>query len=339
MVKFIIAKYTVMRKLGALLLSSTILSAFVLFVSSCDDDEPPVKPKLSFGLSTLTAKESDGNLIIEVILDKPATEDITIDYALGGTAVDDVTAGTTADPDYEVVGDYLEVEIEEGETTGTIELDLYTDALLEEDETIEISIEDVDSDQIEITRDDEINITLLQEDGIVIALTWPAPAADKSADMDIILRVGQTTATLTSFLNVAAEASFQGPELMFVPTAATFPAYGLSYVYYDGNLDPLAFKVTFVDFVNGEFEAEATRESFEATYTAINKNKWTSATINTTIVVQTFLKTGGAFTSPSVITVPGTGSRISTSDNIVTQLGKSSSKIEWARQFRTLLKK
>jgi hypothetical protein len=129
-----------MRKFGTLLLSSTILSAFVVFVSSCDDDEPPVPPQLSFAVTNLTAKESDENLIIEVVLDKPAAESITIDYSLGGTALDEVAAGTTADPDYEIVGDHGEVEIDKGETVGTIEINLYSDGNLESDETIEISL-------------------------------------------------------------------------------------------------------------------------------------------------------------------------------------------------------
>ncbi len=330
-----------MRKVSALLVSVTILLGFGLFVSSCDDDEPPVPPNLSFALKTLTAIESDANLLIEVVLDKPASEDITIDYSLGGTAIDDVTAGNTADPDYEIVGEYLEVEIKKGETKGIIEIDLYSDGLLEDDETIEISIEDVDSDQIEITRDDEIIITVEQEDGLIILLEWPAPTVDKTADMDIILRAGQTTTTWDGILNLSADGSFQGPEFVFVPKAAVFPAYGLSYVYYEGSLDPLTFTATFIDFANGAAEAVATRESFEATYTAANKNPWTSATINTTIVVQTFLKTGGAFTSPSAITVPVTGSRIGSSDNFKSpfEFNRNSSRGNRSNQFQLMLGK
>lgn len=338
MVKFIVDKYTDMRKLSALLVSASILAGFGLFLTACDDDEPPVKPKLSFELSTLTVKESDENLIIKVVLDKPASEDITIDYSLSGTALDDVTAGTTDDPDYEIIGDYKEVEIEEGETTGMIELDLYTDGLLENDENIEISIEDVDSDQIEITRDDEINITLKQEDGLIIALEWPAPTADKTADMDIIVRAGQNTTTWTGVLNLAAEGSFQGPEIVFIPKAVTFPAFGVSYVYYDGTIDPLKFTATFIDFVNGEVEPVATRQPFEATYTAINKNKWTD--INTTIVVQTFLKTGDVFAAPSAITVPATGSRIGSYDDFKSpvEFNRNGVKADRSKYFQRLLK-
>jgi hypothetical protein len=78
-------------------------------------------------------------------------------------------------------------------------------------------------------------------------------------------------------------------------------------VYYDGTLDPLEFDVVFIDFVDGDFEAEADTESFAGTYTAVNKNKWTDA--STTKVVQTFKKVNGAFAEFSAITPAATGSR------------------------------
>ena len=229
------------------------------------------------------------------------------------------------------------MDIKKGETVGTIELDLYTDGLFEDDETIEISIDEVDSDQIEITREDQVKITLQQEDGLVIALEWPAPGASGQADMDIIVRVGQSIGTWTGVVNLAADGSFQGPEIVFIPKAVTFPAFGVSYVYYDGTLDPVAFKATFIDFAAGVVEATGTRESFTATYTAVNKNKWTD--ITTTQVVQTFEKTGGVFTSPTAITVPVTGSRTGSTDNFVLQLNKNSSSVLWSKEFHRLLNK
>lgn len=335
-------KHTVMRKYSILFLSALTLSIFSIMFSSCKDDEPPAKPQLSFASATLTVKESDDNIEIQVVLDKAASQDITIDYDLSGTALDDITAGTTASADYEIVGDYGEVEILKGETTGIIELDLYSDGEFEDDETIEISITDVSSDEIEITRDDETTLTVQQEDGLIIVLEWPDPTIveglAKQADMDIILRVGQNTTTWDGVLNGAAAGSVEGPEILFVPKVVTYPAYGLSYVYYDGNLDPLEFTVTFIEFANGVVEAENLRESFEGSYTAINKNKWTD--VSTTIVVQTFEKTGGAFTSPSTpIVTPATGSRMGSSDNFTSPFKKQNSKIYQADKFPILLTK
>jgi hypothetical protein len=82
----------------------------------------------------------------------------------------------------------------------------------------------------------------------------------------------------------------------------------MSYVYYEGTLDPLEFEVVFADFVDGAFEAEANVESFTGTYTAANKNEWTDP--NTTKVVQTFKKVSGEFAEFSAIDVPASGSRL-----------------------------
>lgn len=325
-----------MRKYSILFLSALTLGSFVFVFTSCDDDEPPAKPKLSFASATLTAKESDENLLIEVVLDKAASEDITIEYSLSGSALDDVTAGNTDPVDYEVISDYGEIEIEKGQTTGTIELNLLSDGEFEDDETIEISIDDVSSENIEITRDDEINITLQQEDGLIILLEWPAPSASGQADMDIILRVGDNTTTWTGVLSGAAQGSFEGPEILFIPKAVTFAAYGVSYVYYDGTLDPLEFTATFIEFADGAVEAEAQRESFDGVYTAVNKNKWTD--VNTTIVVQTFQKTGGAFTSPtSPITIPPTGSRMSSSSALTPTVKKLNTAYPMPERIKAIL--
>lgn len=338
-VKFIIDKQTVMRKLSALLVSASILTGFGIFFTSCDDDEPPAKPKLSFETATLTVKESDADLIINVVLDKAATEDITIDYSISGTAVEYVTAtANSVSPDYEITSELGEIEIDKGETTGTIEIDLYSDGFLEPtDETIEISIEDVDSDQIEITRDDDMVITVEQEDGLLVLLEWPDPSVTGQADMDLVLRVGQNTTTWQGVLDVSYDESFEGPEGIFIPKAYSFPAYGLSYVYYDGTLNPLEFTVTFADYTNKAFEAESGFDTFDVTYTTANINKWTS--LSTTIVVQTLLKTNGVFGTPSAVTVPPAGSRIGSSDSFIHTLNRTSSKAEWAKQFQKLLHK
>src|SRR6187431_1793812 len=104
-----------MRRYSALFLSGLVLAFFGLTISSCKDDpEPYVKPKLSFAESSMTVDEADGVIEVEVTLDKPADEDITITYELGGTARDKVAAGTTLPYDYEIISDYLEIEIDKG---------------------------------------------------------------------------------------------------------------------------------------------------------------------------------------------------------------------------------
>lgn len=313
-------KRTTMQKYNSLILSAFVLFSTGMIISSCDKDEPYVKPKLSFAATTLTAKESDANLEIQVVLDKEAPDDITIDFTLSGTAVDDVTAGTTQPSDYEVVSDYGTVQILKGETTGIIELDLYSDFLFEDDETLIISIDQVDSDQIEITRDDATTVTVEQEDGTAVVLEWPQPSPTGQADMDILLRIGTTTSAFGDVITGSAEGSTTVPELVFLPLAAEIPAYGLSYVYYDGTLNPLNFTVTFADYVNGVVEAAAQRQKYEGQYTLDNINKWTDE--NTSKVVQTVEKVSGAFTTPTDIQEPTTGSRSAASGNASTSFKK-----------------
>ena len=312
-----------MRKCRILLISIVSLSLFILLMSSCKKShETPVKPKLSFSEATKTVKESDGTIDITMTLDKPSPEAVSITYELSGTAVDKVTAGTNAAYDYEITSSYLETKIKKGETIGTISVKLYSDFNLEDNEDIQIAIKNTDSQNIEITRDDNIKITVTQEDGLIVLLEWPAPTVDSLADMDILLRAGQNTATWDGILSGSAKGSFTGPEPIFIPKVLDFPAYGLSYTYYDGTFHKLDFTATFVDFANGAVEPEAQQQVFNATYTAANKNKWTDA--NTTVVVQTFEKVSGAFTAPSAIAVPSSGSRIGSQGHLSSTIIKQS---------------
>lgn len=290
-----------MRKRSRLFVS-ILFSLIVVFISSCKDDEPAPKAKLSFAESTITVNEADDVIEIEIVLDKPVKEDITVEYSLKGTAEDVVSGGE----DYEIISDYLEVDIDEGETTGIIEIQLYSDLSFEDSETIEIELENVDSDAVELTSNDDIEIVVEQEDGLGIVLQWPS----QTVDMDLILRAGSNT---TTWAGVLAVSYYGFPEEIFLPNVAEFAAYGLSYTYYDGNVDPLNFTVTFVEVINGVPEAVANRLAFNGVYTLANKNTWTD--IASTKVVQTFVKSGGVFTNFSPLTIPGSGSRTESSSD------------------------
>lgn len=326
-----------MRKYNALLLSAMVLASIVL-VSSCKDDDPPVPPNLSFESAETTAIESDANVLIELTLDKAAPEDITIEYTLSGTAIDRAKVSANAPFDYEIVSEYGEVTIAKGETTGSIEIDLASDLNLEDDETIILKIDNVSTDAVLITRDDESTVIITQEDGKGILLEWPGPSANGQADMDMILRYGSNTTTWGGILDGSVSESFEGSEFLFIPNAANDPAYGLSYVYYDGTLDPLEFTVTFADFVDGTFEAEANWDVYNGTYTIVNKNTWTD--VSTTKVVQTFESLeGGGFTTPSEIMVPDAGSRAPSSGTITTTLKKGTPSKHTRAVLPSLLKK
>ena len=298
-----------MRKRSRVFIPILLVTSMIAIIPSCKDDEPVAPAKLSFAESEITINEYDGVIEIEIVLDKPAPEDMTVEFSLDGTALDLVAADELQTlHDYEVLGDeYLELEIAKGETSGVIEIELVNDFLYEDDETIKIEIEDVDSDAVEITNQDDIEIIVLQETkGTVIVLDWPSPGANGQADMDLILRRG------TTIVAGSADPGFAPAEGIFIPASMANASYGAAYTYYEGTLDPLAFEVIFADVIDGAYEPEANFVTFQATYTAVNKNPWTNP--GTTKVVQTFQTVNGVVTNISAITVPTSGSRESSAE-------------------------
>jgi len=300
-----------MKNIKTVLLVMGTAMVLSLTISSCKKDEPYVKPQLSFSSATGTFKESDGTVQIEVSIDKVAKEDFTIQYSFDGSvAIEKSTAASGKAYDFEDLN-AGEVVMKKGEKTANIELKFYSDFYLEDDELIDLKISNISVTNVEITRNDETKLTLDQEDGLVVYLTWPAPSASGVADMDLFIRVGENITTWDGVLTGSVQESTQPGELAFIPKTIGNAAFGASYVYYDGTLDPLDFTVSFVEFSNGAFEPDDQVESFDGEYTIANLNKWTD--VNSTVVVQTFTKVGDIFgeISDPIIT-PDSGSRMST---------------------------
>jgi hypothetical protein len=296
-----------MLKNVKLLSSLLALALLVCVLSSCKDDEEPAPAQLSFASAALTVNEDDDLIEIEVVLDKPAAEDFTVEYELDGDAIDAATVGTDDPSDYEInedENDYGEIEIAQGETSGKIQIQLFSDFDIEDPETIEITITGVNSDKIEITRDDETEITVEQEDGLAIRLGWE----ESTVDLDLVVRVGETTDT---WLGVLTGSLYGRPEIAFIPKVFSDAAFGMSYTYYSGTVEPLDFTVDFIEIIDGDIEPQANWQSFSAQYSLDNINEWDD--ISTTQVVQTFRKSGNSWTDFTEISVPTTGSRIGTS--------------------------
>jgi hypothetical protein len=154
-------KYYVMQKYTLLSCSLCALAVLAIGLSSCKDEEPFVKPNLSVSTENLTVPEAGGTVQVEFVLDRGAPGDITIEYQLSGTAI--------SPADYTIVGTEGEVEIANGATSGTVQIQIVSDAIYEGNETIEISIEDVSSDDVLITNDDESEITITDDDPQVSA--------------------------------------------------------------------------------------------------------------------------------------------------------------------------
>lgn len=298
-----------MQKATASLFILSTLAAGTLILSSCNKDEPFVKPKLSMESASLTVKESDQAITVNVVLDRAYDKDISIAYSLGGTAVDKVKATSTNTAyDYEITSDYLEFEILKGETTGKIEIKLYSDFFIENTETIEISIESANDENIELTREDEIEISVEQEDGMVVLLEWGIGTGENytDVDMDLFLWAEDATSNLALTNIFSSQASFQSPEFIFLPLALPDGSYGLSCNYYEGTEDPMNFKVSFYSIISG---TDALIHSVNGAYTLNNINAWYETQVDP-ILVQTFEKTGGSFSNFSEITVPSSGSRV-----------------------------
>ncbi len=311
-----------------------VMAVFSLELTSCKDDEPE-KFTLKVSNPTQAAKESDFSIEIEISLDKPAPEDITVKFKLTGTAYDDVRAQAENEyADFEVDGDYDKIVIAKGETSATIKLTPYSDSDLEDDETIIVTLTEVKNANVILDSSPVSTVTLGQEDGMIVYLVWPASSsANGVVDMDMLVRIGASAA---SYDRIIAGSIFPGFdrnfELVFIPK--TFvgtlfgydysnSTYGLTYTYYDGTRNDLTFTVTFAELINGEIEAEASQQDFTnaVSYTTDNINKWEGSAYPT-IIAQTFSNVGGVYQNFSEIVTPESSSRtgIATSNEFVGNL-------------------
>lgn len=306
-----------MRKYSNLLMSACVMFAGALTISACKDDDPPVPPSVAFEASTRTVKESDGTIEVKVVLDKPAPEDITVKYTIGGTAVEEVAAAGQHASDYAISSDYKEVKIAKGATEGIIELELFSDTDLEDDETITLAIASVTPVDVKPAVPDDITITVKQEDGLIVALTWGEEGvAYTDVDMDLILWVTNNAGTLVpnfQFLGYSGdyntnlvEAFTPRIEYFFFPGVVADGTYGISANYYSGTREPMKFTVTYVEVVNG---AEAASVDKQGTYTLQNINAWTEENAPQVLLAGTFKKVGSDFTDFSDLTIAATGSR------------------------------
>jgi hypothetical protein len=308
-----------MKKNFQLMSSIALLVSLGLFLASCgpDDEKPAAKPVISFAESEATINEADGTIQIEVTLDKPAPERIIIDYDLEGTAYEKTDPNpNTGSYDYEVLTDLGEVKINKGETTGIIEIKFYSDGFIEADETLNISLKSADSELVEIGADDEIAITLEQEDGLLVLLEWGVGEGENytDVDMDLFLWIEDPdNGNALALSNVSsASIGYESPEGFFLPAVLlTDGNYGLSCNYYEGTEDPMNFKVTLAPIINGE---EGTITTRTGSYTAANINPWDDDTIGIDpLLAMTFKKVGTTYSDISEIQVHESGSRSITS--------------------------
>jgi hypothetical protein len=286
-----------MKKVIGLIFSAGLLTGLLL-TTSCTDDPPP-KRLLTFAESAITVNEADGIIEIEVILDKPALEDVTIDYELDGTAVDNEVNPNSAD--YVVVedeNDYGEIEIAKGETTGVIQIELFSDLELEDTETIEISLIGTDSEKVELTREDEIEVSIEQEDGLLIVLEWGETYMDVDMDLFWWAPTSGGNLGLTGIFS-ANDGTTPRFEFVFIPAVVDDGQYGISCNYYSGTANPMNFTVSYIPIVGG---IEGTTVKKTGTYDLDNINPWFTSDIDP-LLAATYTKAGNNYTGFSEILV------------------------------------
>ena len=285
-------------------------------ITITNDDQKIVA---SVATASITTNESDGvdengelsPVLVTVSLDNPAPENIVIEYQLAGTALDSVTGSEEQIPgsywDYYINGVSGELSIASGQSTGVIEIQVYTDFNYEDTETIEVTL--VATEAVEVSTNNKTTVNVEQQDGKGIQLDWTEHDGD--ADMDLFLFGLDENDVPVTIVAISASPGNTPPfELIFIPDLFTEGRLGLGCVYYSGTADPLNFTVEFVDVTDGVPEEEATRDVYSATYTAANKNEWDEEHgTYPPAVVQTFSIDGGIFTDISEISVPASGSR------------------------------
>jgi len=276
--------------------------------------------KVSFAAATKTVKESDGLVDIELTLDKAASQDLTVEYSFNytddgvPTALDSLYAFNEGAPTqyydfYVAGGTYGKITIPAGSTTAKVQLMIYSDFLLEDDELIEMTLTSVSAGGT-LGTNTKYTVTVAQEDGKAIGLVWEDTYKD--VDMDMFLWVGEDEASLRIAAFSFNESVTVRQELLFIPKAITDGfdlTFGLSFVYYSGTANPMNFESHFVDFSDGEFEANETRDIFSGTYSLANLNKWDDEATGKDPQVEQVLTTVSGVYDIGDITTPTTGSR------------------------------
>lgn len=250
-----------------------------------DDETAEGRPKISFAVATVTLNEVDGlegYTNVRVILDKPAPEALTLNYSLGGTAMDSLTAfenpNLVFDFDYFINSEEVGVlEIPKGATEAVIEIQINPIEFEYEpvDEIIALRLDEV-SASAQLGTQKLTQIVIQEQDGEVVELNWPTSYTD--VDMDLVLW-SYLGGTNFRFRTASALAADQGPERLHIPDILSdgtlgfdLAAFGFSYSYYEGTQTPMNFTVKVLKYTDGVLQAANAEgvPTTTATYTLAN---------------------------------------------------------------------
>lgn len=312
-----------------LVLGLLLLAGLPFLLDACKDHQTP-NSGITFQSTGDEVKESDGTInsfnpqiipnatgrIIPVVvaLDHPLADKAIVSYSISGTATRDA-AGTPGD--FDIDGNDEQLTIDKDGTSDTIKIRLYEDLEFEYDttalneqgisyETIILKLESVDSGPVTIGDQNEYTLKIDEDDAIVI-LSWDSgDGTAGDVDMDELfwengnIILGSATPGNT----------FEG---MNIPAGLPDDTYGLSYTYYAGSSDDVAFDVYMANF--GGTLNKKTELDFTGHLSQANINVWDDTASpdhkGDPIVVQNMTKKGYDYSSISSITKPTSGSRLS----------------------------
>jgi hypothetical protein len=309
-------------------------------ITLSEDDPQSI---ISFTTSTYTVNEDDGIVEIEVTIDHPAQQDITVTYQAENQdqwqttnvalSYDYASTIDNLPPfyiDYFAVDaddneiDLGQVVIPQGETTAKIRLVLYSDFSFDDGETIDLTLTGANGGTTitTTTSKKKAKVTIGQGDGKSIELYWGGLV---SANLDLYLWGAQNPADLSAigdqtsyycFSNYAQQSTDPAnyaSEFMFVPALwsqlSAVDAFAVSVVYRAGNVDPVNFSLEYWDWIDGAFEADTDIDQFDGVYHAANKNNFPTSGVYPA-VAQTFDLVAGKLQNYSVLNVPASGSRV-----------------------------
>ncbi|HEY5826212.1 MAG TPA: hypothetical protein VIT44_17700 [Cyclobacteriaceae bacterium] len=261
------------------------------FLIGCKDDTPD-PPTINFVTTSLKGSEQNPTVILSAILDKPATEDITVGLKFSGIAI--------ISKDFEC-GDKL--IIPKGSKISQTELHIIKDQEYEtEEETVIISMVSI-QDALRLGDQSIATLTIPFDEAptLVIELEWETEKGSaKGIDMNLVLWRRENEGWVVHAISADHGDKFETITLSSLLNDATF---GLTYQYYDGECEWLSFKAT-MTCNGGKIEKDRDKIVFTGLYTKANRNP-----SSLVYIVQDFEKKGFNYSSFSSIYTPSKGSR------------------------------
>ncbi|HYC87558.1 MAG TPA: hypothetical protein VEB86_20130 [Chryseosolibacter sp.] len=270
-----------------------VVSIFLL--SSCDEGET-AKPQVRFSSTSSEVYEDLLRASIEIVADKPASEDILVPLQLGGNAVEG--------EDYFIIP---VATIPQGATTTIVNIDIVNDNEYEPAEFIQLEIHTVAGGAAAAT-DLNHELDILNDDNsfLKIDLSWEAgDGTPGDVDMDLVVwKRDSANPDAYKYFDRAAAGGTTFEQIVLSGHASD-GVYGLTFQYWEGSSDDVTFTVTYTIIGEGSVAGQASM-SYQGHYTLANVNPSWDVQIE-----QTFEKTAYDYVF-SPITVPDSGSRIKT---------------------------